>query len=265
MIPARLAGLLFVILIAGCTARAGRAPAPPVPAATEIDKDELLRAIAIRRTQIHGLRALARADYSSPQESYRARQMILLAKRPDRLRWEILSPFGTAFVLTAADGIITAYAPGEDTIYRGTASPENLARYAGVDLSVPLAVDLLLGTPPLQEGGLTVASRDGENTKIWQSLNGIVTACWFNDSLDPVRFELQDESGYVLVDATFGGYEEIGGIRMPARLTLEIPATSQRIDIELRDREPNPELADGLFELQPPPGVKEIDIDRVPN
>jgi hypothetical protein len=108
-------------------------------------------------------------------------------------------------------------------------------------------------------------SRDGEDLKLWQSVDDTVSICWFNSLLDPVRFERQDEQGYVLMSATFGKPVDIGVTRLPTHLTVEVPASNQRIDIELRDPEVNPDLAENLFALRTPAGVKEIDIDGVTN
>ena len=51
---------------------------------------------------------MARMRYTSPNESRRAKQ-IIIAERPDRLRLEVLSPFGAVFVLAANDGTLAAY------------------------------------------------------------------------------------------------------------------------------------------------------------
>jgi hypothetical protein len=104
---------------------------------------------------VRGVRA--RLRYSAPEESRSAKQLVI-AERPDRLRFEILSPFGAVFVLTAADGALAAWTRSESTVYRGSASAENLQRYAQVDLPVATAVDLLLGTPPLRERGRRVSA-----------------------------------------------------------------------------------------------------------
>jgi len=218
----------------------------------------------VRRSEIRSIRALARTSYSSPEPSQRVRQLILAA-RPDRLRWEILSPFGTAFVLTAIHGTLAAYVPGEHTVYRGAASPENLARYAGVDLSVATVVDLLLGTPPLLVDGLIVASEEGDEFELWQSVDDEVFVSWFSPLMDPVRYESRDNEGYVLVRATFGDFTRVQGIRLATHLTVEIPPSSRRVEMELREPEVNPDLPDRLFALQTPPGTTEVDIDRVLN
>jgi outer membrane lipoprotein-sorting protein len=255
--------LLSAALVSGCAAHVvGKAGRPAGKLA--MDSNELVRDLDVRRAEIHSLRAVARMAYHTSETSHRTRQVIV-AERPDRLRWEVLSPFGTAFVLAASNGMIAAYAPGEDKLYRGVATPENLARYANVDLSVPTIVDLLLGTPPLTPGGLMVVSRDGDDVKLWQDRDNQVSTYWFNALLDPVRFERQDNQGHVLLSATFGDSVQIGTVRLPTHLTLDVPVSEQRIDIELRDPEINPELPHNLFVLATPAGVTEVDIDEVTN
>jgi len=251
--------VLCLAAVAGCTTQQA---VTHVPLSVPADAETLVQALSARRAGLHSLRTLARIVYTSQGTSRRAKQVILAA-RPDRLRWEILSPFGTVFVLTSSGGMIAAYARGENALYRGRASSENLARYTGVDLPVPLAVDLLLGTPPFHAGGLTKASREEGLLKLWQSKNDAVSVIWFDMALDPVRYEQHDSEGYVVVRAKFANVTEVQGARLPARLTIELPPSQRKVEIELLDPEINPELVGGLFALQTPPGSTEIDIDRV--
>lgn len=253
--------VLLIACAAGCATQ--RPPAPPPAAEGPIpDAAALLDAVAVRRERLHSLRAMARCAFRSPAESHRARQLILAA-RPDRLRLEIFSPLGTVFVLAASQGALTAYAPSEGIAYRGAASGANLARYANVDLPVPTAVDLVLGTPPIPDDGLTVVSRDDGYTKLWQMTGDDVRVAWFGAHLDPVRYEERAADGQVLVRATFADFADVDGVRLPRQLSIELPPSQRRIDIELREPEVNPALADTLFVLAPPPGSREIDLDQV--
>ena len=87
---------LAALALAGCSPRRFEPPSP----ATSIDLpagSDLLGSLRARRDSIRGLRALARLTYTVEGDSRRARQ-ILVAERPDRLRLEVLSPFGTVFV-----------------------------------------------------------------------------------------------------------------------------------------------------------------------
>src|SRR5262249_13156660 len=152
-----------LVLLGGCAARTAQAPSlpsGPLPSAARV-----FAALEQRRASVRSIRAMARLHYASPEESRSAKQLVI-AERPDRLRFEILSPFGAVFVLTAADGALAAWTRSESTVYRGTASAENLQRYAQVDLPVATAVDLLLGTPPLQANADGVVSADDDSIQL---------------------------------------------------------------------------------------------------
>jgi outer membrane lipoprotein-sorting protein len=221
-----------------------------------------MRAIEARRDMIQSIRAVARMRYTSPNESRRAKQVIV-AERPDRLRLEILSPFGIVFVLAAQDGTLAAYSRDEATVYRGEASAENMARYAGVDLPVSMAIDLLLGTPPVGDAWDGVVSRSEGGLELWQNRSRGTQVTWFTARLEPVRYEQRDEDGYVRLRATFDAYTSVDGARLPTLVDLELPPSRERIEITLRDPEVNPVLARSVFALETPPGSREVDLDRV--
>ncbi|MDX2168654.1 MAG: DUF4292 domain-containing protein [Deltaproteobacteria bacterium] len=256
---AAIAGLVTVVALAGCTARP--APLPTRGAAGPLPTEAALSsALAARRTALHGLRAWARLSYTSPDESRRAKQL-LVVERPDRLRFEVFSPFGAVFVLTAADGALAAWDRGEAVVYRGTASAENLDRYVQVDLPVPTAVDLLLATPPLAAGP-GVVSADGDAIKLWQETSSGVTATWFAaDTLDPLRVEHQDAEGRVRLRTVYDTWSAIDGVRLPSQVAIELPASQRRIGVELSEIEINPTLGDAVFALATPAGSREVALD----
>lgn len=251
-----------VVLVAGCTSRSAPRPLPagtdqavalPAPA-------QILDALAQRRAAVRGVRAMARLSYTSPEESRRAKQLVI-AERPDRLRFEILSPFGAVFVLAAADGVLAAWARNESTVYRGSASAENLQRYAQVDLPVTTAVDLLLGTPPLHADLDSVVSADDGAVELWQDTGRSVQVLWLTPGLEPLRYEQRTADGHVLLRATFGEYAAIDGVRVATQLGIELPTAQRRIDIALSETELNPPLPDAVFALETPAGSKEVRLD----
>jgi hypothetical protein len=282
------AGTLLVVVLSGCAARQVVVPAPATDASLPA-AERLLRHVSARRDAIHSLRTIARLAYTSPTEKRRAKQVILAA-RPDRLRFEVLSPFGPVFVLAASNGRLAAYARDEATVYRGAASPANLERYTSVELPITAAVDLLLGTPPIddyneprhQRGGGKVGlgnfqnvqgihevscqplvSRDAGQVRLLCARgDGGARVVWFTPQLDPDRFEQWTANGDVVLRATFGQYADIAGVRLPLQLSLETPATQRRVDIELREPEVNPVLDEPLFALDTPRGSQEVDLDQ---
>ena len=255
-----IAVVLAAMLLAGCAARSASRPTP-APIGSLPDAQRIVAALAERRNAVRSVRAMARLSYSSPEESRKAKQL-LIAARPDRLRFEILSPFGTVFVLTAADGVLAAWAREESTVYRGSASAANLQRYAQVDLPVTTAVDLLLGTPPLPAATDRVVSADDGAVELWQDSGRGVQVLWVSPELEPQRYEQRAGDGHVLLRATFGQYAAIDGVRIPTQLGIELPPLQRRLDIALADTEVNPVLADAVFALETPAGSKEVNLDQ---
>jgi len=255
---AAVAALAAAVLLTGCATRPATRPqagfAGPLPTAVQ-----LVAAVDARRAQVRALRAWARLRYTAPEESQSAKQL-LVAERPDRLRLELFSPFGAVFVLTAADGALSAWDRGEKVVYRGAASAANLRRYTQMDLAVPTAVDLLLGTPPLPAGDGQV-SADGAAIRLWQDDDAGVTATWFNAAFEPLRYERHARDGRVLLRVTFDGWAPAGGARLPMQLGIELPPTQRRIEIALTEPEVNPPLAAAAFALATPDGSREIGLD----
>lgn len=257
---AAIAVLLTAVALAGCSVRP--TPGPPSPVAAPVDAQAIVAADATRRAALRGLRAWARLAYQSPEESHRAKQL-LVAERPDRLRMEIFSPFGAVFVLAAADGSLTAYDRGASTVYRGAASADNLRRYTQMDLPVAGAVDLLLGTPPIDAAEPGIVSVDGDAIELWRgTADGGARVVWYSPALLPVRYEEQDRDGRVRLRAAYEGYTPVDGVVVATQLHIELPPTQQRIDMTLSDVEVNPPLGDGVFALQTPSGSAVVDLDR---
>jgi outer membrane lipoprotein-sorting protein len=254
---------LCLSVFAACAAPRAVSP-PPLGSDSLPEAAVLLRALAARRASVTSVRALARVAYDSPQGTGKAKHVIVAA-RPDRLRFELIAPFGPAFVLTTGQGHLSAYARSEGTFYQGAASAENLERYTNLELQIPVAVDLLLATPPMFHDADGVVSLDEGVVKLWQEAGGDIRVTWFGRDLNPIRYERRDSEGNVLLRAGFAEYVESGGASIPTRLLFELPLSQQRVEIELRDLEVNPVLADHLFALETPAGSKVVDLDQVVN
>src|SRR5262249_23997441 len=117
--------LVLSVSLGSCTARRPVQPAPSQPEALP-SAHQLLRNFAARRHTLTSLRGLAGVVYSDPQDKGTAKQAVAVSV-PDRFRLELFSPIGIAS-LSACDGhLLAAYFPKEKTIYRGAATPLNIA------------------------------------------------------------------------------------------------------------------------------------------
>jgi outer membrane lipoprotein-sorting protein len=254
--------LCAAVLWSGCAAVRGpvaAVPPPVLPTAAE------LRAVlAQRREHVRSLRALAHIRYRDPEESNSSREAIAVA-RPDRLRVEVLSLFGSVFVLVADDGALTAYARRDNTVYRGHASPENLWRYVRLTLPVHDLVDLVLGTPPPRQAEESRVSFDAPSGSIrlrQDSARG-AQVVWFSPAALPLGAEEQGVDGQTQWRARFGDYEDQNGFALATHIALEVPEWQRSLEIALEDVDLNPKLDASVFAVQTPPGAKVVNLDSV--
>ena len=249
-----------LLLCAGCAATRPLAshPAPSsLPSAAELQA-----ALAARRAALHSLRGIAHLRYRSPEESSSSREAIIVA-RPDRLRVEVLSMFGSLFVLTAEHGTMMAYARQEDTVYQGQASSENLWRYARLALPVSDIVDIVLGTPPLRQVRRARVSFDDRSgwVRLDQESDDAAQIVWFNELQMPTAAEERGSDGRPCWRARFDDYESNAGLSVATRIRLESPAVSRTMEIALGDVDVNPPLERSAFTFPIPPGSKVVDLD----
>lgn len=250
------------LLSAACAAR--RQPVSRVAPAILPSAPHLEAVLQARRDSVHSLRALAQLRYHDREGSNTSREAIVVA-RPDRLRVEVLSLFGSVFVLTADNGAISAYARQDGTVYRGAASPQNLWRYARLDLPVPDVVALMLATPPAALGHSAQVSFDAEAGWIQLSQpspRGTLVVS-FSDALLPVAMAQYGGDGEVQWRATFSGYEKHAGSAIATEIAIEWPTWQRSMEVRLQDVEVNPVLDAAVFALQTPPGSKVVQLDPV--
>jgi outer membrane lipoprotein-sorting protein len=253
--------LLSVVLsweAAGCVATR---PLPPHAAPAVLPSAaELEAALAARREAVRSVRALARLRYRDAEQSVSSREAIVVA-RPDRVRVEVLSVFGSVFLLVADDGQMTAYSRDKNTVYRGQASPQNLQRYVRLGLPVEELVNIVLGTPPPGDGHAQVSFDEAAGTiRLHRRLDQGSQTVWFSETSLPVATEETGADGAAHWRATFAQFEDHGGVPIATRIGLDLPSWSQSMEIALQDVEVNPTLDGSAFAFQAPSGSKVVNI-----
>lgn len=243
---------VLALVLAGCPA--ARPLRPPLP---EVSATQLQLGLAERRAALRSLRSEATIAIASPERSVTARQF-LIVERPDRLRVEVFSPFGAIFALTTSGGELAAWVREEKRVYRGEATAENLSRWTGLDLQVADVVDVLLGGPPerdVRSASVFAESATGRLRLRQETVAGAQVVSFASDTLLPLGLEELDLDGRLLWRATFASYRDIAGVTLATRIGLELPASSQSVDITLSEPEVNPPLPESLFLLPTPPGA----------
>ena len=257
--------LCGMLAVGGCAA-IRPAPAPPTSSLSEAPSvAELMHEIETRRQTLTSLRGLARVVYKDAQDKGTAKQAIAVAA-PDRFRWELFSPIGVAALVTSDGQVLSTYFPSQKVLYRGSATPENVARFTRVLLSPREIVGLLLGTPvlPPTTDACTVRL---DTERDWYHLHCPASSqegldLWFEKKpLRLRRVEMFTDLGAATKRMDIADYRTVGKQLFPFEIVLSDFQNQQQASIFYERVELNPQPADSIFTLASISGVREIDAD----
>ncbi len=222
--------------------------------------DGLIREWSESSGRVSSVQGLAKVKVHTPEKSLNGTQVIL-AEKPNRLRAETLSPFGSPLLLLAADGeSLGVSLPSQNIFYTGQATSANLGRFIRIPLRLPDLISVLLYQPPmidslreeafeLQEGGwLLVHYRSQRRQELI-----------FNHArqLVEVRYFDRDE---LFLKINYGEFAETGD-RFPQHFGIELPERETTASLKFSDLEINGALRPGIFQLEPPVGATVISLD----
>lgn len=257
-LKARLQQLLGVALILaglGCTPKAVVSPTP-VPSA-----QELLQRLQAEDSRINTLQAVGSLKWARHGERQSVDQAMVLS-RPGNLRLEALSPMGPSLLsLSITKGVAEVYVPGEGRALRGAASEKIMERLFSLPMKVEEVLGVLCGRPPLcspasvqakVEGGVWILELDCQDSGLHEQLR-----------LDPVHGDplgmvLLSASGQVLANISWSGFQKVKDIRLPTEIRAELPAKASRLELRLKELDPNLFIPEERFRLEIP---KEIQVE----
>jgi outer membrane lipoprotein-sorting protein len=227
----------------------------------------LLAGLDTRRQTLTSLRGLARVTYADSRDKGTAKQAVAVSA-PDRFRLELFSPIGIASLSVCDGHTLAAYFPADKTLYRGAATPLNVARFTRVMLSPREVASVLLGLPPLpqQRDALSV---DFDEEKGWYRCylslpEGNAQVWWFEPkTLLLRRWEVTANNGAILAHMNLADYRNVNGQAFPFEIVLADKQNQQEASIHYEQVELNPSLPDTLFTLAPINGVREFDVDAL--
>ena len=258
-----LAGL--IIWGNGCTARRpSPPPSPPQTLAPLPSAQELLAPLQARQQTITGLRGLAKVSYRDTHEKGSATQAVALAA-PDRFRLELFTLLGVAAIHTCDGQQLAAYLPRDKVLYRGVASPFNIARLTQVLLSAREITRLLMGFPPFPvEGTAAPVRREPTSTyRIdFRRPNGSLTTLRFDSATKRLTgWAVRDATGTLQAQGELSDYRQVQDIFFPFAIRLSDAQGAQQVSLAYQEVSVGPVPSAALFRLDTPTGVEEIDID----
>lgn len=262
--PCRHFAFAFVTLITWLTVVLGGCATVKVPLAEspapEAEGEALLAMWLERGEALQALQGLAKVKVKTPQGSVTGTQVVIAA-RPDRLRVEALSPFGTPLLAMASDGRqLTVMLPGENLYYTGAATTENLTRFTGVPLAPTVLVDILFWQPPLVAfreisvfrtgaGGWRIVLKAGAERQ--ELVFDAATR------LEQVRY-FSGDALQLAVD--YAGFDQAPAL--PRQIRLEQPPLALLASLDFSELTVNQPQPEGRFHLPPPAGSQVVSLDQ---
>jgi hypothetical protein len=244
--------LLALLLAAGC---ARRAPPPDL----SLDAAELLGQVLSAQARVHSVQGDARVAVESRGQSGTVSQF-LAAERPDRLHVETLDFFGNvAAVLAARDGRFALYDARQKVLYRGRATPENLARIVPLPLRAEELVAILCGGAPLPGTASGAEPSGGRVNLQLAGPEGSATLA-VGEGAAVERAE-EKPAGRPAYTVTFDGHRSRGGARFPTEVELRSTSPKVKLGLHWKEVEVNGEVEPALFRLEPPAGARVVDLE----
>lgn len=246
------------------------------------DPAQALAAQQAARAPIRSLRAEAKIDQRGKEGRIKGR-ILMFVERPDRLRFDAMTQFGPALILTS-DGQTFGLTDFKDNSYTtGPACARNLGRVVGVALSSADVASVLLGDAPLIEprpgvaappltcsgDGLYVLERQGKDGAREQ-LELRVHEADRKSPPDKQRLYLAsatlwDAQGTRLYRVRYEDYRKVGPTELPHTVRIDDFAHDADALLRLSDVAVNVNVPEGAFVQTPRAGLKveEVACDQV--
>lgn len=217
------------------------------------------------------MRAEARVEQWGSQGRVRGTVMMFV-ERPNRVRFDVMTQFGPAAVLTSSGEDFALMDLRENRFFSGPPCPSNIARLLGIPLTADAILQLLVGdSPRLDSASSTISCEDGQYRIRLEASGGQRQTLDFalpdgqdelppsEQHLDLMRSEVLNVDGSVHWRATWEDYREVqsgsGTVRLPFRVRFVNPAMEADTEVRFRDIDLNPEIPGDAFHQQPRDGL----------
>src|SRR5215470_6368722 len=243
-------------------------PPPPAPLSSAAPVWEHL---AARRQALNNLKGLAQVRLRGLVRDATLDDAVIVLQGFEAIRLEGIGPVGQPLFLLIADlHQLSFYAPQEGRLLTGAASAENLLRLFGIALTPMTLQYVLMGDVPLATLPTTgaFAYRRRENLYLWQGQAPSQSQSyriWFEPyDLQPVRFEMEDAGGQLVLQVWYEDFHRLNGFMMPYRITVVQPAVGRRVVWHYKEVQLNASLTQALFRMRVPVGTTHVAIEELP-
>lgn len=250
--------LAAFLCLAGCAAL--RPAAPPRAVLTP---EEALARLRLRQQSIQSFQAKGRITLLSQEQNYSGTGLVS-GRLPSTLKTDVLDFLGRSLLSFASDGKeVQVFFPKEGKIFRGKASPRNLAAFIPPGVTLPQALRLLVGALPLsgtkpERGEFDPAQ--GLYVFEWRHpQGGLQERLWVDQELHPVKEEWYGEDGGRRFTVELSEYGSTSPL-LPGKIALHTEKPRVELRLAYKELRLNPNLRPTDLVLQPAPGVQEVPL-----
>ncbi|MFH1077015.1 MAG: hypothetical protein V1753_09335 [Pseudomonadota bacterium] len=250
---------LICFIITGCTHREYIAP-------TILPKAEAaIRLIQKNNGGITSIRAKGKLTIidNNKTEIYRA---IWIARLPNLLRLDLLSPWGQPFGAFAMDEKnISFFLYQRNQLYAGKATPENLARIIHISFMPADILKLLRGSVPISSYKGAQLEKSSDNTQtiltLFKSNGDILERIWYHENpLRIKRADYYDGQDSLTQCIAFDNFSEDTEFTIPYSIHIK-GASDTQWDLIVRECQVNPLIPMTSFTITETDETEVIELD----
>jgi hypothetical protein len=244
-------------VLAAC---APRLPPPDL----SLDPAELLAQVREAHGRVGSVRGEVRVRVKAPGGSGTVPGFVAAA-RPDRVYVQTVDFFGnTLSVLATAGGELSLYDARERVLYRGAATPENVARLVPVPLSPAELATVLCGTAPLLDGEPVRATPGAGFVELEIAAGATTQVLRVGPGARIVSSSMRVAGGGAgAYDVAFREHDAVPGRTFPGEVQLDAREPAVSLRLTWVDAEPGASLEPGLFSPGVPRGARIVDLEEV--
>ena len=249
--------LIFLIIILSACASPQKRPTPSPPDRL-YSKQELLSILEFRNKAVNSIEGKLSSRIISGGENRKTTELILI-KKPQHLRMDILSPFGSPVLTMATNGEdINLQYHSRNRFFSGKAGDPNMAAILSPSLNIEELVLILTGGIPLIKFDTSKSTSTWEREGYRLSLQNETTRqdILFDDKdLYPLTSVIYDRQETTLLSVTMGKYKKIDGFDFPSTIDLFMPMEDYEMKVKYSQVTLNEDLKLEAFNINPPEGI----------
>jgi hypothetical protein len=255
----RWAWVAVVLCLWGCRSLPPPAPPPAVTSAAE-----LVSRLQAGKPQVKSFALKGRLTLISPQQNY-AGTGLIKGRLPATVRADVLDFLGRSILYFSSNGQeVLVLSPKEGKLYRGKATPGNLAAFIPPAVTLSQMLRLLAGDLPLSTGQPDRWALEADQERYlleWRYPDGAVKERLWLDARDlrPVQEEWHGPGGKLRFTAEFSDFGQVTS-GLPGKVILKTPQPQTELRLVYREMLVNPSLTDSDLVVPQMAGISEVPL-----